>query len=148
MAPERLAVDKVPIEKVLVPDIKAADKAAEDLILRPVVAATPTTLGACSPLHAPPSHQPSDATLINRACSSVVIALCFGTQGPGFEPSMLHASSWLLNEAKSFFFCDSHKADHVLSWTDAARSEQTSGSKSRANSRPVSSESISELNVL
>ncbi len=41
-----------------------------------------------------------------RACSAVVIALRFGTQGPVFEPglfhkSMLHASSWLLNEAKS-----------------------------------------------
>ncbi len=44
----------------------------------------------------------------DRACSAVVIALRFGTQGPGFEPglfykSMLHASSWLLNEAKSFY---------------------------------------------
>ena len=43
-----------------------------------------------------------------RACSAVVKALRFGTQGPGSEPSlffpqsMLHASSWLLNEAKSF----------------------------------------------
>ncbi len=43
-----------------------------------------------------------------RACSAVVIALRFGTQGPGFEPafsqSMLHASTWMLSEAKSFFF--------------------------------------------
>ncbi len=46
---------------------------------------------------------------VYRAYSAVVIALCSGTLGPGFEPglsqSMLHASSWLLNEAKSFLFC-------------------------------------------
>jgi hypothetical protein len=40
-----------------------------------------------------------------RPCSTVFIALRFGTQGPRtwpFPQSMLHASSWLLNEAKSF----------------------------------------------
>jgi hypothetical protein len=42
---------------------------------------------------------------MNRACSKVVIALPFGTQGRTrpFPQSMLHASSWLLNEANSFF---------------------------------------------
>ncbi len=43
---------------------------------------------------------------LHRACSAVVTVLRFGIQGPGFEPglfhnSMLHASSWLLNEAKN-----------------------------------------------
>jgi hypothetical protein len=64
VAPARTAVDKLPAEKVLVPDIKAA----EDLNLRPV-AATTTALGPRSPLLAP--CQPPDVTLIKLIVSSV-----------------------------------------------------------------------------
>ncbi len=45
---------------------------------------------------------------------------------------------------------DSYKADRILRWTEATRREQleTSGCDSRADSRQVSCESISRLNVL
>ena len=55
VATEWPAVDKLLAEKVLVPDIKAA----EDLNFRSIPT-TPATLRACSPLNAP--HQPSDLT--------------------------------------------------------------------------------------
>ena len=38
---------------------------------------------------------------MHRACSAVVIALCFGTQGPGFEPDLFHKA--LLSEAKKYY---------------------------------------------
>jgi hypothetical protein len=56
VAPEWPAVDKLCAQKVLVPNIKAA----EDLNFRPFPT-TPATFGACSLLHAP--HQPLDVTL-------------------------------------------------------------------------------------
>jgi hypothetical protein len=31
----------------------------------------------------------------DRACSTVVIALCFGTQGPGFEPGLFHKAIYM-----------------------------------------------------
>jgi hypothetical protein len=55
VAPERPAVDKLCAQKVLVPDIKAA----ENLNFWPITT-TPASLLACSSLHAP--HQPLDLT--------------------------------------------------------------------------------------
>jgi len=57
VAPERPAVDKLHAEKVLVPDIQAA----EDLNLGPVKAAS-ATLRTRTLLHAP--HQPPDVVFI------------------------------------------------------------------------------------
>ncbi len=55
MSPERPAVDKLPAEEILVPDVKAA----EDLNLRPLATAA-AALGTRMLLHAP--HQPPNLT--------------------------------------------------------------------------------------
>ncbi len=58
------------------------------------------------------------STKDNQACSAVVIALRFGTQGPGFEPGLFHKACYMplhgcFNEAKSFTVNKGQSSDNA-----------------------------------
>jgi len=85
VAPERPAVDKLHAEKVLVPDIQAA----EDLNLGPFMAAT---FGARPLLHAP--HQPSDVM-----CVKLIVPPVCGRQ---LDPTMKPVAAKVVQVAGDF----------------------------------------------
>ena len=85
VAPERPAADKLHAEKVLVPDIQAA----EDLNLGPFMAAT---FGARPLLHAP--HQPSDVM-----CVKLIVPPVCGRQ---LDPTMKPVAAKVVQVAGDF----------------------------------------------